>query len=211
LSPDEKARHDRFRFTSDRREFALAHALLRTTLSRCLDRPPSSWSFRTDHGKPILEPPSLSFNLSHTKGLVACAVTVGCEVGVDVEAIDRPAAIDRLAARYFSSAEIGQLAACQGAARSGRFFEIWTLKEAFAKALGLGLAHPLNATTFDLTRPGVIELTECQESAVEHSSAAESREQWRFRLVSPTPRYRLAVAARSALPLDIVVREWSGE
>src|SRR5215813_3615442 len=89
LSADEQRRHDRFAFAEDRRDYAAAHALLRRRLSAAVPIPPESWAFEAaPDGKPRLSTACrldapLSFNLSHTRGLVACAVAPGVDVGID--------------------------------------------------------------------------------------------------------------------------------
>ena len=93
LSPEEHSRYARFRFARDQRDYAAAHALLRLSLSRYADVTPRSWQFReASGGKPLLVldegMPRLSFNLSHTHGLVACAIASGSDVGIDVESVD---------------------------------------------------------------------------------------------------------------------------
>ena len=107
LSPDERSRHSRFVFARDRRDYAAAHALLRQSLSRYADITPIRWRFR-EGGKPSLVvddgAPSLSFNLSHTHGIVACAISGGSDVGIDVEAVARE--VDEgVAERVFSETE----------------------------------------------------------------------------------------------------------
>ena len=95
MSPDEHERMARLVFGRDRRRFLLTRALVRTMLSRYAAVPPADWAFITNvHGRPeILNRPrgvpDLRFNLSHTDGLIACAVTIGREVGIDVEHIQR--------------------------------------------------------------------------------------------------------------------------
>src|SRR5215218_6477573 len=95
LSDEEHARMARFVFDRDRRAFLLTRALVRTTLSRYAPVRPADWKFIANvHGRPeILDRPSgvpdLRFNILHTDGLIACAVTIGREVGVDVEHITR--------------------------------------------------------------------------------------------------------------------------
>ena len=213
LSPDERARHERFRFPWDRRDFALAHALLRRSLSRYCEQSPSSWRFiKTNHGKPILAPPSFGFNLSHTKGLVACVVAIGRDVGIDVERVDRTSEIDSLCASHFSRSEVEQLAACSAHVRRDRFFDTWTLKEAYGKAIGRGLGHPLDSTTFDLTSPGSIGFTNCpgEGDRSQSKNPCDDEAQWQFHLFSPAPCFRLALATRSLLASHIVAREWVG-
>ena len=95
LTADEHERMARFVFERDRRAFLLTRALVRTTLSRYAAVAPADWRFIANvHGRPeILDRPEgvpdLRFNISHTDGLIACAVTIGREVGVDVENIGR--------------------------------------------------------------------------------------------------------------------------
>ena len=155
LSPDERARYARFRFARDQRDYAAAHALLRTSLSRYADVAPGSWQFReAPGGKPSLVlgdgMPPLSFNLSHTHGLVACAIASGSDVGIDVESVDRDVG-DGVAERFFSESENADLRQCASEPlRARRFIELWTLKEAYVKAIGKGLSHPLDSIVFDV-------------------------------------------------------------
>ena len=168
LSPDERARYDRFRVERDRHEFAVAHALLRATLSEFGDVAPLDWRFETGvHGKPALAAGvsalPLSFNLSHARGLVACVVTGGrtpgfararADVGLDVELVTRTTDWRGIASRYFSAAERAQIDRAPDAERATRFFELWTLKEAFAKAKDLQ-AKRLSALTGGMKIPGL--------------------------------------------------------
>lgn len=89
------------------------------------------------------------FNLSHTDGLVVLAVARR-PIGVDVEWVARPGRTVELADRYFARAEVAALRALPEAAQRDRFFELWTLKEAYIKARGLGLAIPLGSFAFEL-------------------------------------------------------------
>jgi 4'-phosphopantetheinyl transferase len=190
LSPDELTRYLRFVFARDGRDYAAAHALLRTSLSRYAEIAPRAWAFRDEPGgKPSLvgatRMPRLSFNLSHTHGLVACAVAAGADVGIDVESVDREVD-DRVAERFFSAAEIAGLRRCRSAAlRAKRFFDLWTLKEAYIKAIGRGLSHPLDTIVFTVGDDDAITFT--APSEVDVAS-------WSFRLFAPTDRHRLAIA-----------------
>jgi 4'-phosphopantetheinyl transferase len=207
LSDDERARHEGIRAESDRDEYAAAHALLRVTLSELDDRPPASWRFAAGpHGKPALahSGPRLTFNLSHARGLVACAVAAGGDVGLDVEPITRATNWRGIASRYFSSAELAEIDHVQPASQATRFFELWTLKEAFVKALGVGLSQPLSAITFSAERPDAIAFTPPSDVA-----AAV----WQFGLYAPTPAHRLAVAVSDGTvrPWRIIVRDAEAE
>ncbi len=198
LSDDEVARCRRFERERDRRDFAVAHALLRFTLSSHWCIAPRDWRFEADaDGKPQLSPSlgdDLSFNLSHTDGLVACAVTRVAPVGVDVEKVQGTFALD-IAREFFSAAEIAALEQCPEALQQERFIEIWTLKESYIKAIGKGLALPLDRFAFAFDEPGRLRFT--ATSAIETG--------WSFALFKPTRTHRLAVAIGSIDPAHILV------
>src|SRR5439155_15428011 len=90
---------------------------------------------------------------SHTHGLVACAVTRGADVGLDVERIDRGVDARAIAARYFTEAEATFIESGPDGDPQLRFAEVWTLKEAFVKAVGRGLSHPLHEFGFAFEGP----------------------------------------------------------
>jgi 4'-phosphopantetheinyl transferase len=192
LSPAERSRHSRFMFERDRRDYALAHGLLRRSLSRYADVEPQSWRFcqRAD-GKPALAGDQgesfLSFNLSHTHGLAACVIAWESEVGVDVESVNRT--VDNgVADAFFSDVENADLRRCASTVdHARRLCQLWTLKEAYIKAIGRGLSHPLNTIVFGLGNDGSIVFTPPPD--VEAAS-------WQFALFSPTDRHQLAIAVR---------------
>jgi 4'-phosphopantetheinyl transferase len=155
LSSDERARAARFHFERDRNSYVLAHALARTLLARVTGVEPHALCFAPgEHGRPELDWPTPSprvrFNISHTHGLVACALALERDVGVDVEHVERRVEIRLLAPTVFSADERSALELLDGEARRKRFFQLWTLKEAYIKARGMGLALPLREITFHL-------------------------------------------------------------
>ena len=199
LSNEERARRDAFRFDRDRREYTAAHALLRATLSEFGDAAPDAWRFDAGaHGKPAIaagvSSSPLSFNLAHTLGLVACVVAKGAEVGLDVERVTRSTNWRGVAGRYFSALEVAQIEGVADSRRAARFFELWTLKEAFAKAIGVGLSQPLSATTFEIEPDGAVSFT---------PPAGILPAVWQFALYTPSPDHRLAVAVG-----DAAARRW---
>jgi len=154
LSAEERGRHGR-RAGSAQAEFCSAHALLRRTLSLYADLEPADWRFSPDAlGKPgIVNPPwnrFLRFNLSHTRGLVACAVAREAEVGIDVETTGRARSYSRLADRVLSPSERERWQGLASSQQAGGFLDYWTLKEAHLKALGTGIRSELNRLEFDL-------------------------------------------------------------
>jgi len=148
LNCAEQARAARFLFEHDRASYIVAHALARIGLARSARAEPRDLEFITSReGRPELAPlvagpTSLRFNLSHTRGLVACAITSQLAVGVDVEVRRHPAPLD-VARQHFSASEGREIECLPAEKRLGRFYCLWTLKEAYVKARGLGLALPL--------------------------------------------------------------------
>ena len=141
LSADERARAERFIVPHAREEFAAARTLVRGELGRRDHSDPAALRFSFGaHGRPALEPPrTFDFNLSHTRELVACAVGEGV-FGIDVENSARPTNITAVARTVFTADEQAQLAAHKEPRRY--FFELWTIKEAYIKARGLGFSLP---------------------------------------------------------------------
>jgi 4'-phosphopantetheinyl transferase len=207
LSPDELARMRRFRFGTDRRRYLFAHALVRHTLSRYApDMPPVRWRFETnEHGRPHVAGAApgtaaarLRFNLSHTAGLVACVVARDRDVGVDVEHT-RPARGDfglEIAPHYFAPVEVAALAAQPAANQRDWFFALWTLKEAYIKARGMGLALPLSGFAFDLRDEGAAASPDIAVAFA--SSVADDPARWYFERRLPSPHHALALAVRRA-------------
>jgi 4'-phosphopantetheinyl transferase len=150
LSKDERARAARFQHPGARAEYISAHALVRAVLARELGEKPHALRFEADtYGKPHLSPrrPKLGFSLAHTHGRVAVLVGEGEELGVDVERIDPGAELESLAARFFAPEEAAAVRKADPAARADRFFAVWTAKEAYVKARGLGLRLALGDFT----------------------------------------------------------------
>jgi len=204
LTAEEAARYSRYLVADPKIQFLVARALLRTTLSRYADVPLASWEFETnDYGRPYVVEPAhcrdLRFNLSHTRGLVACAVTTDGDIGVDVEDISRTVDIGLLSPRVFSEQEQADLLHLGPERRKHRFFSYWTLKESYIKARGMGLSLPLDGFWFDLEgrHPRIRFNEKCPDDP----------SRWRFREVVPTPDHKLAVAMSSAAAdLNVVVR-----
>ncbi len=203
LSASEQARATRFRHPADRAAYVAAHALLRHMLSEALGGYPRAWAFETGRsGKPALavahRRPRLHFNISHTRGLVACAIA-GVPVGVDVEASDGdvPSAV----AARFAPGERAMLAKAADAEYRTMFFRLWTLKEAYLKATGEGLSGRLDSPAFQLDPLRV--MFSPREGA---PAAPDNPAAWQFFECLPGDGHRLALAAlrRDQAPLDVV-------
>lgn len=205
LSEDERDRQLRFHFASDRQSYLSAHALTRTVLAALTGAAPHDLQFDVGpHGRPELrargQAARLRFNLSHTRGRVACAVALEHDVGVDVEQVERRVEIAQLARHVFSERERAALLALPEGPQRERFFRIWTLKESYIKAVGKGLAIPLRSITlgFEATLPPRIEFAPPIDDVAGD---------WQFRTWWPLPAHMLSVAARCATPLEFSVYE----
>jgi 4'-phosphopantetheinyl transferase len=191
LSASERERWQRFLVEGPRLQHLVARALVRTTLSRYAAVPEDAWQFEPNrYGRPYVSQPTafrdLYFNLSHTDGLVACAVSRSSDIGVDVENIQRDLDILALAPSVFAPTEVASVRQSSPDDRSDYFFSYWTLKEAYIKARGMGLSLALDGFWFDLSgaAPRVQFSERCPDDC----------ERWRFRQFTPTAEHKLAVA-----------------
>jgi 4'-phosphopantetheinyl transferase len=192
LQPDELERRDRFYFEQDRRMFVATRALARTTLSRYAAVAPEVWRFAAGpHDKPYIAAPTivppLHFNLSNTRGLVVCAVSIAhSQVGVDAEALDRAGETVKVADRFFAPDEVRALRALPESHQRERFFTYWTLKESYIKARGMGLLLPLEQFAFSVGEEITITFDE---------RLRDDPSRWRFALVQPRSNHLVAVGA----------------
>jgi 4'-phosphopantetheinyl transferase len=186
--------------------YGVREALARTTLSRYAPVPPAAWTFRENaYGRPEVDVAGhqdLWFNLSNTRGLIACVVARDREVGVDVEDTERGTETVGVAGRFFSPFEVAALHALPEGARRGRFFDYWTLKEAYIKARGMGLAIPLDQFSFLLDEAPPVRVAFDPRLGDDAGS-------WQFEQFTLTARHRTAAAVRRGEGPDLrfVVRE----
>ncbi|MCB0283487.1 MAG: 4'-phosphopantetheinyl transferase superfamily protein [Calditrichaeota bacterium] len=155
LSPEEKQRGDKFYFENDKNRYIITKGTLKKILSRMLNTETREIAFGyNEHGKPYLESaPNLYFNVSHSGNFGLIAITPISEIGVDVERFRHKMTREDIARRFFSKKEINDYLSLDIDQRLQGFFNCWTRKEAFIKAVGLGLSLPLN--TFDVSlKPG---------------------------------------------------------
>jgi 4'-phosphopantetheinyl transferase len=203
LAPDERARAASFVFAPDRRRFTVARAALRDVLARYLDVAPEAVTLgRTGEGRPTLTGAyagALGFSVSRSAGLALCAVAPGPEIGIDVERIMRGVAEDVVDDRVLSPAEAVVLRALPPGTRERAFFAVWTRKEAYAKARGLGLALPFDRFTVstDLAAPALLAV------------ADDDPERWTLRDLDVGAEYAAALAMERALD-RVVGWEWPG-
>lgn len=206
LDDDERRRADRFRFSVDREAFTAAHALTRAMLSEVTGKPSTAWRFVEDNnGRPEVAsscaPPGLRFNISHTRGVVACVVAYRA-VGVDVESADHMPDL-RIADTVFAPEEALVLKSAPPALQRVLFFRLWTLKEAFIKATGEGLRRPLHSFSFTLDP---VRIRFHPERA--GSPQSDDPAKWQFAEYRPAPHQHLALAVHQveSHPMRLNVR-----
>lgn len=203
LSPEEHEKQRRFHFEKHRRQYLVSHALVRLTLSRYAPVMPQAWTFVTnEYGCPRVEREEnawLRFNLSHTDGMAMVAVARALDVGVDVEDASRTGETVGIADRFFAPSEVQALRALEPSHQRERFFEYWTLKEAYIKARGMGLSLPLEQFAFEL-HPG-------EPPRISFDPRLkDDPEAWQFVQRGTSKRHMAAVAVRRSRALPLKVR-----
>ncbi len=192
LSSSELEQQMRFHFSADRYSYLLTRAMVRTVLSRYAAVLPMEWEFTSNgFGRPELIDPGLaevrglSFNLSHTQGLIVIGVTRDAEIGVDAEGLDKPNMLE-LADGFFARSESIALHKLPPELLHDRFFELWTLKESYIKARGMGLSIPLDQFSFTLDRKNCIEVNFASE-------LKDVPEHWSLFQLRPSSKYIVSV------------------
>ena len=194
LDPPEQAQAARYRFERDRRRFVARRAGLRRILADHLGRRPDTLVFKSNaYGKPTVAG-GPCFSLSQSRDHAMVAIGTGGEVGCDIEWRDPALASPEIARRFFAPAEIEALDALPDPLWLDGFFACWSRKEAYVKALGLGLSYPLDRFVVDLDprRP---------------ARFLESLPGWRVHALEPLPGLQAAiVTTETALPQPLA---WS--
>jgi 4'-phosphopantetheinyl transferase len=151
LDCEERARAMHFRFAVDRDRFIGRRGRMRRLLGSYLGERAEDIGFTHNaFGKPMVAgEDGLHFSLSHSHGVALCAVAWDRAVGCDLEWQNEALAERETAGRLFSQEERQRLHALPAAQWIEGFYNCWTRKEAFVKALGVGLSHPLDS--FDVS------------------------------------------------------------
>ena len=137
----------------------------------------------------------MDFNVSHTEGCVACAIAQNARVGVDVEARSRLPDIAEVASRFLSPSEAQAVSEMSERASETTLLRLWTLKEALAKGLGIGMA--LDFQAIDLPVDQI-------SDGLEFSSPSVKR--WAFRAYGNVPMHAIGLAYRALWPCDVTLR-----
>jgi 4'-phosphopantetheinyl transferase len=202
LTADERARAERFHFARDRRRFIARRGYLRRLTGRYLGSAPDDVRFsHSAAGKPFLSRDcggnELSFNMSDSGELAVYAFTLAetsPTIGIDVERIEPAVARERIANHFFSAYEIATLRTLPAAEQIQGFFNCWTRKEAYLKAIGDGLALPLDQFDVSLTPGEPVELL--------RAAGGTNTSHWVLRELNVGCSYAAAVAIKSPCPID---------
>lgn len=157
LNPGQRAELTTIASPKRHRQFLVSRVLVRAALRDWAGARADSWAVVADaDGRPYVRAqttdPLPGVSLSHSGNCVVCALSTAAQVGVDVEQVG-PRDIDRLGEEVLADSEREQLAGGDQSARHQRFYQFWTLKEAYGKALGTGLATPPRDLVFNLSNP----------------------------------------------------------
>lgn len=203
LSVEENQRQQRFYSTQDQHSYLVSHALVRKVLSMYCDVRPEQWSFTfNQHGKPeisaeilaALDCPPIKFNLSHTAGLSACVVSHHDECGVDVENIQRKNKLLSIAGRMFAEPEMATMRNISDDEMRNKFFDYWTLREAYVKALGSGLSGSSKQFYFNIKQcNGAERVAEICFA----DKDIRANNVWQFSLLKPSTEHVIALALQS--------------
>ena len=231
LSIQEKDKYNKLKNPKVKNQYLLTRGLVRTILPHYLEVKPQEISFSyNEHGKPELvinqNQPNIRFNISHTEGLISLAVTLENDIGIDVEDTTRKNTTIDIARRFFSISEVENLQKTPKDEQNSRFFDFWTLKEAYIKARGTGLTLPLSKFSFTLEETVIAQnhvvkekstsivpplcskgeggfphdfeqLQESEPKVFFEPELNDDSSLWSFWLSSPTEKHRLALAMKT--------------
>ncbi len=199
MSAEESQKQQRYRFESHRHDALVTRAFVRDLLSAYAPVAPQKWRFASGvNGKPeIIDPPlPLRFNLSHTRDMIICVVTLDEDIGCDVEQLYRRNNLPAIARTHFSREEQDELFSLPTEQQRSRFFDYWTLKESWIKACGAGVFRvALGDFSFRLPAVGNGRLN----GAISLSFAPgieEDPRRWHSWLLSPGEQHRIAISVK---------------
>jgi len=205
LAADEKQKAASFFREEDRNRFIVAHGLLRELLGRYLSVSPAELRFSVNaFGKPALilqtDDQPLIFNLAHSGDVILYAVTRSRNVGIDVEKIQPDLDVMELAQSQFAEQEVECLQALDPTERRDAFFRVWTCKEAYIKARGLGLSLPLKKFVVTLGHDEPTRIGWAEDDP-------DIARKWSVFHLDPFPGYAAAVVVEGQ-PVQLVPRRW---
>lgn len=189
LSAEEQARAARFLDPQHGQKQRLVRGLLRKLLAQYLGIAPQQVEFDyAEHGKPSLRnDPSLCFNLSHSRDMVAYAFRCDYDIGVDIEYMRRQENLPGMIRHVASRAEQQALNSLESAQAQVAFYRLWTRKEAFIKAVGRGLGMGLRLINIGINANDSV-------LAVEYRN--KTLPEWFIKDLPPPQDYKLALCSK---------------
>ena len=205
LSTSELKKAERFHFHDDQKGYIIGRSILRLLLSQYLQILPAELELRQgEYGKPFLAPGCneavFDFNLSHSEGVMLCVISRHRQVGIDIEYITADIDELELADRFFTPQEAALLKTLPAADRLEAFYTLWTVKEAYLKAIGMGVANGLES--FD------VPYSVMESLVLERNEKRAGRwRQWHLRILHTAPGYIAAIAAEGP-QWKLKYRDW---
>ena len=199
LAEDEQLKANRFRFAEHQRRYIAARGILRRLIGIYLNITGDSVKFEyNSRGKPkiaeFLNHQNLQFNVSHSQELALCGITRDRRIGIDLEYLRDIDDAAKIAQRFFSPTESALIASLHGEEQKQVFFQLWTAKEAYLKAIGSGLAGGLDRVEVSLTKQSV--------SLLSVGEASENAANWSLDKFIPEINYVATVAIESKQKLQ---------
>ncbi|MBN2499156.1 MAG: 4'-phosphopantetheinyl transferase superfamily protein [Anaerolineales bacterium] len=205
LPSEEQTRVGKFAFEKLQRRFVFRRAALRKLLGHYLNVAPEQVKLElSEYGKPTLaaqyQESQIQFNISTSEDLALIGITKGRKLGVDIEYHKRHADYEKIAQRFFSPAEVIAFLDLPQDQRLQGFYNCWTRKEAFIKAIGQGLSYPLK--DFDITlKPGEQPKVLCVKGGDVNA--------WKLAAFTPAEDFTAAVAATGGdWTLEVISFTW---
>lgn len=189
LTQAEQERAKKFKFIEDHNCFVVSHAILRLILSAYLKCAPTKIKFSLNqYEKPELDNFDLHFNLSHTRNYALIAVNKTYAIGIDIEYMQRDnISYMDIAKRFFSQSEYNELKNLSAADKILGFYNAWTRKEAFIKAIGQGVAYNLSKFAVSLKPNEPAKIVTIDNNPIE-------AKKWQLESFTPIANYCGAVA-----------------
>lgn len=193
MSNEERERAKKF--IRGREEYIASRWLLRKVVGQYLHQPPASLVFcRRTKGKPYLTDDPLRFNLSHSGYWALLAVALDIEVGVDIEQVRSSRDLFGIAENYYHPDEFARLKQQPASEQTQFFYQLWTLKEALLKGIGVGISAGMENLNFNVAIPISVELSP-------ELSAQSIANKWHFHQWQlPDKSYCALAAATAELP-----------
>jgi len=205
LSMPECAKAARFHFDEDQQRYIIGRGMVRLLLGQYLHIPPSQLEIcHGQYGKPFLDPKcnsmTISFNVSHSSNIMLCAISSDRQIGIDIEYISPDIDVYELADRFFSTQEAALLKSLPAEERLESFYAFWTIKEAYLKAIGIGVANGLDSVD--------VPYSVVESLVLGRKGKTETRwRNWWLKVLRPGPGYIASVAVEGP-QLELKYWDW---